>query len=141
MKFAIEEARKSGEDIPVGAIIVHDGKIIASACNEREKLSDVSAHAEIVAIREAEKKQGNWRLENCDLYVTLEPCPMCAWAIIQARIKNLYFGSYDTNYGAFGSKIDLRKIANSKLKVYGGIMEEDCDKLLEDYFQKLRKKS
>lgn len=141
MKFAIEEARKSGEDIPVGAIIVHDGKIIASACNEREKLSDVSAHAEIVAIRAAEKKIGNWRLENCDLYVTLEPCPMCAWAIIQARIKNLYFGSYDTNYGAFGSKIDLRKIANSKLKVYGGIMEEDCDKLLEDYFQKLRKKS
>ena len=141
MKFAIEEARKSGEDIPVGAIIVHNGKIIASACNEREKLSDVSAHAEIVAIREAEKNMGNWRLENCDMYVTLEPCPMCAWAIIQSRIKNLYFGSYDTNYGAFGSKIDLREIANSKLKVFGGIMEDDCDKLLEDYFLEIRKKS
>ena len=72
------------------------------------------------------------------MYVTLEPCPMCAWAIVQSRIKSLYFGSYDRNYGALGSAVDLRRLANSKLKVYGGIMEEECDKLLEECFKELR---
>ncbi len=138
MKLALEQAKLSASDIPVGAVIVRDGEIIAQACNRKEKTSDVTAHAEIVAIREAEKKLKNWRLDGCDLYVTLEPCPMCAWAIIQARINTVYFGSYDVNYGALGSKIDLRKLLNSSIKVYGGIMEAECDKILKDYFAKLR---
>lgn len=91
-----------------------------------------------MAIREAEQKLENWRLEDCTMYVTLEPCPMCAWAIIQARLKAVYFGSYDTNYGALGSKIDLRGLLNSKLNVYGGIMEEECDMILKEYFEALR---
>jgi tRNA(adenine34) deaminase len=138
MEQAIKVAKQAGEDIPVGAIIVKDGEIIASACNTKEKDNDVTSHAEILAIRQAEKVLGNWRLDGCEMYVTLEPCPMCGWAILQSRIKALYFGSYDSVYGAFFSKIDLRRIANSKLQVYGGILEKDCDKILADYFQKLR---
>ena len=138
MKFAIQQALKSGIDIPVGAVIIHNGEIIASAYNEKESTLDVTSHAEIIAIRNAEKFLNNWRLEDCDMYVTLEPCPMCAWAIISSRIKNLYFGSYDPNYGALGSKLDLRQIANSNLKVYGGIMEKECDELLSSYFKKIR---
>ena len=138
MKFAIEEALKSGLDIPVGAVIVKDGEIISSAHNEKEVLSDVTGHAEILAIRRAEQKLKNWRLSDCEMYVTLEPCPMCAWAIVQTGIKSVYFGSFDSNYGALESKLDLRSLANSKLKVYGGIMEEECNQLLNDYFKTMR---
>lgn len=138
MEKAIEFAKSSDGEIFVGAVVVKDEKIIAGASNRKEKDKDITSHAEILAIREAEKIIGNWRLDGCDLYVTLEPCPMCAWAIINARIKNVYFGSYDMNYGAFGSKLDLRKIANSKLNVYGGIMEEECDKVLLMCFESLR---
>lgn len=139
MKLAIKEALNSNGEIPVGAVIVKDGKVISSACNQKEKNNDVTSHAEIVAIRKAEKVLNNWRLDDCDMYVTLEPCPMCGWAILQSRIKNLYFGSYDINYGAFSSKIDLRNLATgSKLNVYGGLREEDCDKLLKDFFVKIR---
>jgi tRNA(adenine34) deaminase len=101
-------------------------------------LNDVTAHAEILAIREAEKFLGRWRLDDCELYVTLEPCPMCAWAIVNSRIKTVYFGSYDHNYGALGSTLDVRKLCNSKMKVYGGILEEECDKILKEYFKELR---
>lgn len=138
---AIEIAKDSGADVPVGAVIVKNGEIISTACNEREKNNDISAHAEIIAIRKAEAILGNWRLDECELYVTLEPCPMCAWAILQSRIKSVYFGSYDTQYGAFGSALDLRNIgtgANSKLKVFGGIMEKECDNILESFWQKRR---
>ena len=138
MKFALEEAKKSDLDIAVGAVIVRNGEIISSKHNQKEVLKDVTAHAEILAIKEAEQKLGNWRLDDCEMYVTLEPCPMCGWAIIQARLKAVYFGSYDTNYGAFGSKTDLRKFTDSKLKVYGGIMEEECNNLLKEYFEKMR---
>ena len=139
MKFAIEEAKKSENDIPVGAVIVKNGEIIASCHNEKEKILDVTGHAEILAIRQAEKKFDNWRLDGCEMYVTLEPCPMCAWAILQSRIKAVYFGSYDRMYGALGSKLDLKNIVESKIKIYGGIAETECDKLLTDYFKKIRK--
>lgn len=143
MQMAIEIAQKSGADIPVGALIVKNGEIISSACNEREKTNDPSAHAEILAIRKAALKLNNWRLDDCELYVTLEPCPMCAWAILQSRIKAIYFGSFDKQYGAFGSAIDLRKIGtetNSKLKVYSGILEEECDNIINEFWKNKRVK-
>lgn len=139
MERAILEAKKADGEITVGAVIVKNGEIISSAHNQKEELNDVTAHAEILAIRMAEKKLSSWRLEDCEMFVTLEPCPMCAWAIVQSRIKTVYFGSYDTNYGALGSVIDVRKLSNSPLKVYGGIMEKDCDELLKKCFENLRK--
>ena len=139
MKSAIEEAMKSEGDIPVGAIVVKDGEIISVAHNMREKDNDITSHAEILAIRQAERIMDNWRLDGCELYVTLEPCPMCGWAILQSRISKVYFGSYDVNYGAFSSKIDLRRLISSKTEVYGGIEEALCDKILNDFFGKIRK--
>lgn len=139
MKRAIEQACLAGGEIPVGAVIVKDGEVIAQAFNRKEEFNDVTAHAEILAIREAAQKLKRWRLDDCEMYVTLEPCPMCAWAIVNSRIKTVYFGSYDMNYGALGSKIDVRTLANSKLKVFGGIMEQECDELLKNYFDGLRK--
>lgn len=139
MERALKAAADASGEIAVGAVIIKDKKVIASACNKKEALNDVTAHAEILALREASEKLGRWRLEDCEMYVTLEPCPMCAWAIVQSRIKTVYFGSYDTNYGALGSVMDVRKLANSKLKVYGGIMEKECDELLKKCFDKIRK--
>lgn len=139
MSISINEAKKSGRDVPVGAVVVKNGDVIATAHNERELDNDVTSHAEILAIRKAEQVLGNWRLDDCDLYVTLEPCPMCGWTILQSRIKNVYFGSYDTNYGAFFSKVDLRKFSTFTPNVYGGIMEKECDELLNSFFTDLRK--
>ena len=139
MSISINEAKKSGRDVPVGAVVVKNGDVIATAHNERELDNDVTSHAEILSIRKAEQVLGNWRLDDCDLYVTLEPCPMCGWAILQSRIKNVYFGSYDTNYGAFFSKVDLRKFSTFTPNVYGGIMEKECDELLNSFFTDLRK--
>ena len=138
MKIAQKLALTSQGDIPVGAVVVKDGEILSIACNEKEKTNDVTAHAEILAIKKASHILNNWRLDECDLYVTLEPCPMCAWAILQARIKTVYFGSYDNLYGAFGSKINLAEISNSKISAKGGILEEECDKILNDFFKKVR---
>lgn len=138
MQEALNIAKKSGADVPVGALIVKNGQILSCACNEKEKSNDPSAHAEILAIRDAACKLGNWRLDDCELYVTLEPCPMCAWAIIQSRIKAIYFGSFDKQYGALGSLIDLRKQANSNLKVYGGILEKECDNVIEEFWGNVR---
>ncbi|MBQ6516206.1 nucleoside deaminase [bacterium] len=127
------------KDVPVGAVIVKDGEIITSAHNEKEILQDVTGHAEILAIKEAQKKLKTYHLTDCDMYVTLEPCPMCAWAIINSGIKNVYFGAYDLQYGAMGSVLNLPKTANSKIKVYSGIKETECKKILDDFFKKLRK--
>ena len=138
MSKALEIAQKSGSDIPVGAVIVKNNKILAQFHNEKEKRNDATAHAEILAIKEASKNLEEWRLRGCDMYVTLEPCPMCAWAILQSRIDNLYFGAYDNVYGAFSVLPELWTIANSKINVKGGIMESKCKKLLDEYFEKMR---
>jgi len=140
MSEALELAKCSGDDIPVGCVIVKDGEIISFGVNEREKNKKISSHAEIVAIEKAEQKLGSWHLDECEMYVTLEPCPMCACAIVQARIKTLFFGAYDTNYGAFGSKINMAEIMNSKSpKVFGGIMEKECREIITKFFESVRK--
>lgn len=141
MEFALEEAKKSGREIPVGAVVVKNGEIIACAHNTREKDNDVTSHAEIIALRKASKILNNWRLEGCDLYVTLEPCPMCGWAILQSRLKSVYFGSYDMNYGSFSSDINLQRLSQSKTSVFGGIEEEKCNALLDNFFSNLRNKN
>ena len=138
MQQAITLAKTTKQDVPIAAIIVKDNKIIAKAVNEREKKRNATLHAEIVAINEASKVLNNWHLDNCEIYVTLEPCPMCASAILQARIKKIYFGAYDYLYGAFGTKCDMRKIMNYSANVKGGILEEECTKILKDYFEEIR---
>ena len=142
MKNAVREAKKileDGKDIPVGCVIKKSGKIIAITHNKREENNDITAHAEILAIIDAQHRLGTSRLNDCEMYVTLEPCPMCAWAIIQSGIKAVYFGSYNTQYGAMGSVLDLPKLANSKIKVFGGIEEESCSKILEEFWNRIRK--
>lgn len=140
---ALKQASKAyllGE-VPVGAVIVHNDKIIARGYNLREKKQSISSHAELIAIEKAAKKIGSWRLEECDIYVTLEPCPMCSGAIIQSRINNLYFGAYDFRTGAAGSVLNLFDIPfNHKVNVVGGILEEECSKIIKDFFKDLRKK-
>ena len=138
MQQAITLAKTTKQDVPIAAIIVKDNKIIAKAVNEREKKRNATLHAEIVAINEASKVLNNWHLDNCEIYVTLEPCPMCASAILQARIKKIYFGAYDYLYGAFGTKCDMRKIMNYCADVKGGILEQECTKILKDYFEEIR---
>lgn len=138
MELAVDFARNSKIDIPVCAVIVKDGEILSIKANEREKTNKTASHAEILAINEANEKLKNWRLNDCDMYVTLEPCPMCGWAILSSRIKNLYYGSYDNIYGAFSNGFNFEKISNSKINIKGGIMEEECNKLLEDYFIRMR---
>ena len=140
MQKAIKLAQTSDFDLPVGCIILDtNNNIVAQATNEVEKHNNVTYHAEMLAINKALKKLNTKYLNRCKMYVTLEPCPMCAWSIILSRIDTLYFGAYDLNYGAFLSKYDLRKSFNSKLKVYGGICEADCTSLIKDYFKNIRK--
>ena len=138
MQNAIKEAKKCIKDVPIGCVIKKDGQIIASAHNRRELDDDVTAHAEILAIKEAQKVLNTSRLKGCELYVTLEPCPMCAWAISMSGISTVYFGSYNLQYGALGSVVNLP--LNPKLKVYGGIEEEKCNKILEEFFENIRER-
>ncbi len=138
MDEAINCAKNSGEDLPIGCVIVKDGNVIAQGWNQKEAKQDATLHAEIVAIQEASKKIGSWRLDGAKMYVTLEPCPMCMWAILNARIDELYFGAYDYNYGAAGSKLNLVPLLNSKIKIAGGVKEQECEELLKGYFARLR---
>ena len=138
MREAIKIAKQSGVDLPIGTVIMKDGKVLSKAHNKKEVKHDVTAHAEILAIQSAQKKLGTSILKDCEIYITLEPCPMCAWAILNARIPKVYFGAYDTSYGALGTAIDLRDYLKSDTDVVGGILEEECSTLLKDYFKTLR---
>lgn len=135
-----ETAGKNG-DVPVGAVVVKDGKIIAEGYNRREKTGDPTAHAEIEAIRKASEKLGGWHLDDCELYVTLEPCPMCAGAIINSRIKTVVFGAFESKTGSCSndSVINLFNLPyNHKPDVYGGICEKECGELITQFFKNKR---
>ena len=143
MKKAIELAKKSlkADDVPVGAVVVRGGEIIGKGYNMREKLNDPTAHAEIIAIKEAAARLGSWHLDDCQIYVTLEPCPMCAGAIINSRIKRVVFGAFEPKSGScsLDSVVNLFNLPyNHTPEVYGGILETDCAKLLKDFFEKRR---
>ena len=143
MKQALKEAEKAYKklEVPVGAVIVKDGKIIARAYNQKESKTDTTKHAEILAIQKASKKLKSWRLIDCEMYVTLEPCTMCAGAIIHSRIKKVYIGAMDEKTGAVGSVLNLFEDYkfNHKPEVEKGILKEDCESLLKQFFKELRK--
>ena len=142
MKVALKEAEKSYNDgeVPIGAVIVLDGKIIARGRNKRNKSKNAIAHAEILAINKACKKFNDWRLENAEMYVTLEPCPMCAGAIANSRIKKVYFGAYERKSGAVLSNFHILFSTglNHQVEVEGGIMEEECSNLIKNFFKNKR---
>ena len=143
MKLALKQAKKAAKkgEVPVGAVIVRDGKVIAKAYNLREKTHKATAHAEVLAIEEANKKLKSWRLDSCTLYVTIEPCPMCAGTIIQSRIKQVVYGAKDLKAGSVDSVVELFNLPyNHKVKVESGIMEEECGKIVSNFFKKLRNK-
>ena len=140
MRIALENAKLAeGEDeVPVGAIIVRDDEIIASAYNTREYGKNALYHAEIKAIDEACKKLGGWRLVGCTMYVTLEPCPMCAGAIINARVERVVYGAPDHKAGAFGTMINLTDYPLFKPEITCGVLKDDCAKILTEFFKKKR---
>ena len=144
MKEALKEAKKAfdKDEVPVGAVIVKDGKIIARAHNLKESKTDTTYHAEILAIQKASKKLESWRLEGCTMYVTLEPCPMCAGALIQARLDKVVIGTMDYKTGACGSILNLLKDYkfNHNVEVQGGVLKEECEAILQQFFKELRKR-
>lgn len=144
MRYAIREAERAQEEgeVPVGCVIIYDNQIIGKAHNQRELLQDPTAHAEVVAITQAANKLGSWRLEECKLFVTLEPCPMCAGAIILARIPEVYFGAYDPKAGVCGTLMNLLEDVrfNHQPKVYPGLLADECGALLTGFFQEIRRK-
>jgi tRNA(adenine34) deaminase len=142
MKIAFREAEKAleSDDVPVGAVIIHDGVIIAKAHNQRELLRDPTAHAEMIAITQAASHLGSWRLDDTTMYVTLEPCAMCAGAMVLARIPRLVFGAWDPKAGAAGSVMDILRHSrlNHRVEVIAGVMEEECGSILKEFFARLR---
>lgn len=141
MTAALEEAKTAAEkgEVPVGAVIVKNGEIIARGRNMREEKQNALSHAEIEAINNACKALGSWRLDGCEMYVTLEPCPMCTGAIINSRIETLVFGAYDSKAGSVDSVINLCDYPyNHKVEIYGGIMEDECLEILQNFFKNLR---
>lgn len=144
MRVAIEEAKKAEAlvEVPIGAIVVHQGQIIGRGHNLRETTQNATTHAEMIAIQEACKAIGSWRLEETQLYVTLEPCPMCSGAMIFSRVKEVYFGAYDPKGGTAGTLMNLLEDErfNHQAEVEGGILEEECGELLSVFFRNLRAK-
>lgn len=143
MKEALALAREAEahDEVPVGALIVHKGEVIARASNTRESSKCATHHAELLAIEEACRVLGGWRLPECTLYVTMEPCVMCAGAIINARIDRVVYGTHDIRFGAFGSLIDIPKVPlNHKVEVTSGILADECREILSNYFKAKRKK-
>lgn len=143
MREALSLAREAAllGEVPVGAVIVRNGEIIATGINRREKEKNALCHAEIEAINEACKRLGGWRLPGCELYVTLEPCPMCAGAIINSRIEKVYFGAYDKKAGSVRSMVRLFDLPyNHRPEVQGGVLEEECAQILSSFFMQLREK-
>lgn len=142
MKEAIKQAKKAEVigDVPIGCVIVHDGKIIARGYNKRNKDKTVLAHAELLAMKKACKKLGDWRLEDCTMYITLEPCQMCAGAIVQARIDKVVIGSMNPKAGCAGSVLNLLEMDgfNHKVEVERGVLEEECSTMLSGFFKELR---
>ncbi len=143
MKEALRQAKKAAEagDVPIGCVIVYEDKIIARGYNKRNQQKSALGHAEIAAIRKASKKMGDWRLEECTMYVTLEPCPMCAGAIVQARIPEVVIGAMNPKAGCAGSIINLLQMErlNHQVQMETGILQEECQKLLKDFFKELRR--
>lgn len=144
MRLAIDEALKAKDklEVPIGAVIVQNDEVIASAYNLRETEQRSVAHAELLAIDEACKKLGTWRLEDATLYVTLEPCPMCAGAIVLSRVKRVVFGAYDPKGGCAGTLLNLLEFEkfNHQAEVVGGMLEEECGHLLTTFFRELRQR-
>lgn len=142
MNLALEQARIAFElgEVPIGAVVVHQDQVIAQAHNEKELRQDPTAHAEILAVQRATESLGAWRLSDATLYVTLEPCPMCAGALVQARLKTLVYGAADLKGGAVGSIMNVLDINrwNHRIDVVAGIMEEECSQLLKSFFKRLR---
>ncbi len=142
MYAALQEAQKALDDleVPVGAVVVKDNKIIGRGYNQVEKLKDATAHAEMIAITSAANHVGNWRLNNCSIYITLEPCIMCTGAMLASRIIELYFAAFDPKFGACGSIYNLAEDGktNHKVKVYSGIYAEESKLLLQEFFTKLK---
>jgi len=142
MKIAIEEAKKAAfmDEVPVGAVVVCDGEIVAKAHNQRENLADPTAHAEMLAIQQAAGRLKRWRMAGCTIYVTKEPCPMCAGAIYQARAERLVYGTTDSKAGAAGTIFNIvdDKRLNHQLEVTTGVREMECKMLLRDFFKKCR---
>ena len=144
MKYALSLAEKSAEEgeVPVGAIVVCDGKIVGEGRNRREVVKNALHHAEIEAINNACQTLSGWRLWKCDLYVTLEPCPMCAGAILNARIERVFYGASDKKSGCAGSKINLldMNLCNFTTRVTGGILEDECREVIQQFFKDLRER-
>ena len=140
--YSLAKQAEALQEVPIGAVVVKDGIILGRGYNRREMDGNPIAHAEIVAIQEASQALGGWRLEGCDLYVTLEPCPMCAGAIIQARINQVVYATEDPKAGYAGSLYNLLQDErlNHQTKVVSGVLKEECQHLLKDFFQQLRKR-
>ena len=144
MKEAIKQAKKAAVigDVPIGCVIVEDDKIIARAYNQRNKKKTTLAHAELLAIQKASKKVNDWRLEDCTMYITLEPCQMCAGAIVQARIPKVVIGAMNPKAGCAGSVLNILQIDkfNHQVEIERGILEEECGQMLSDFFKELRRR-
>lgn len=143
MQIALKEAEKAEKkgEVPIGAVIVHEDKVIATGYNHRETTQTTLSHAELIAIEKANKVLNSWRLEDCILYVTLEPCPMCAGAIVQSRIKRVVYGASDPKAGCAGTLMNLLQEDkfNHQVEVTSGVLKEECSALLSDFFRQLRK--